>query len=78
MNYKNKDIFDFHSTCSWDILQFSFKKWLDLGLKKLGLPYLARLNFMIYWTWTNLKKLGLPYSTGIDFAINWTLIDEMN
>ena len=63
------------------------KKRLDLGLKKHGLPYWARLNFndivdldlkrswidfMIYWTWTNLKKLGRSYWTGSDFVINWT------
>ena len=33
---------------------------MDLGLKELGLPYWARINFMIYWTWT-WKILELLY-----------------
>ena len=31
-----------------EILQFNFKKSWDLGLKKLVLPYWARISFMIY------------------------------
>ena len=38
--------------------------------KNLGLPYWARVNFMIYWTWTH-KKLELPYWTPIGFMIYW-------
>ena len=36
---------------SCHILQFNFKKTLELDLKSLGLPW-SRFNFMIYWTWT--------------------------
>ena len=35
-------------TYSWDILQFDFKKSLDLALKNLELPYWARIDFMAY------------------------------
>ena len=44
---KSKHIFGFHSTYSWD-LQINFKKSLDLGLKKLGIPYWVWIYFMTY------------------------------
>ena len=49
---------------SWDILQFNFKKSLELDLKNLGWT-------LIYWTWTQ-KILELPFWTGIDFTIYWS------
>ena len=44
----------------------AFKKSLDLNLKNLALAYWDRINFMIYWIWTQ-KILELPYWTRIDF-----------
>ena len=50
MFYQNFSAEIFCVTYSSGILQFSFKKSLDLDLKNLGLSYLARFNFMINWT----------------------------
>ena len=54
-------------------IAFQFKKSFNLGLKKLGLPYWARINFMIYRTET-WKILELAYCSRLDFMIyrNWT------
>ena len=56
---------------SCHILQFNFKKSLELDLKNLRLPYWSRFNFMIYWTWT-WEILEPSYWTCIDFMIYWT------
>ena len=54
------------SQYSWHILQFHFKKSsFDLGLKNLGLPYWARISFIIYWTW-NWNVLELPSRLGLN------------
>ena len=73
MNYKKQAHFVFiilfiSITCSWDILQFYFKKSVALNLKQLGLPYLVwiNINFMIYWTWS-WKILDLPCCSRFDF-----------
>ena len=59
-------------TYSWDILQFSLKKSLNLAFKKTPrLPYWTCINFMIYWIWT-WKILGIPYWTQNHFICwNW-------
>ena len=53
-------------TYSWNILQLNLKKSLDLDLKKLGLPYWARITFMIYWTSIWKKIFELRYYSRYD------------
>ena len=64
-------------TYSWDILQFNFRKSLDLNLKNLGLLYWARINFFIYRTWTG-KLLELPYWARIGFMIYWSKTSKVS
>ena len=48
---------------------FKFEKSLDLDLKNLGVPYWARINFIIYCTWT--RKI-LEYLTGLGLILVYT------
>ena len=68
MFYQNYSVETFCITYSRDILQFNFKKSLDLDLENLRLSYWVQVNFMIYWTWTQ-KILELSYWMQIDFMI---------
>ena len=48
-------------------MQFNLKIKLDLDLKRLGLPYWTRIDFMIYWSWTFGKLLDYVTGLGLIF-----------
>ena len=65
-HYLKHTCFIISVTYSWYILQFNFKKSLDLDL-----PSWVRINFMIDQTCTR-KIFELPFWTRIDFMIYWS------